>query len=85
MNTIVNARELRRSLGDILNRVQKGERFTVVYRSRLVGQIVPLGEPLSEPSDLAGEPLYHAGPVGFSTDGLSAEAHDELLYDGKDK
>lgn len=85
MNNIINARELRRSLGDILNRVQKGERFTVVYRSRLVGRIVPLGEPFSEPSDLSEESLYQAGPVGFSMDGLSAEAHDELLYDGKDE
>lgn len=85
MNTVINARELRKSLGDILNRVQQGERFTVVYRSRLVGQIVPVGEPPPEPSDLSDEPLYQAGPVGFSSDGLSAEAHDELLYGGRDE
>lgn len=52
MNKIINARELRKSLGDVLHRVQQGERFTVVYRSRLVGQIVPCADAAPESFDL---------------------------------
>ena len=48
MNRVINARELRKSLGDVLHRVEQGERFTVVYRSRLMGQIVPCVDPESD-------------------------------------
>ena len=80
LNNVINARELRKSLGDILNRVQQGERFTVVYRSRLVGQIVPLTK-LPESVDVADEPLYRAEPVGSSTDNLDAEGYGALSHD----
>ena len=76
----INAKTLRASLPDVVKRVQKGARFTVIYRSRPAFQIVPLGEAEQEPVPLGEDPLYEAGPVGASSDGRSAAAHDELLY-----
>lgn len=76
----INAKALRASLPDVVKRVQKGARFTVIYRSRPVFQIVPLGESEQEPVPLGDDPLYEAGPVGVSSDGRSSAAHDDVLY-----
>jgi len=35
MNVSINAKRLRASLPDVVERVRKGTRFTVIYRSRL--------------------------------------------------
>lgn len=76
----INAKTLRASLPDVVKRVQKGARFTVIYRSRPAFQIVPLGEAERKPAPLGEDPLYEAGPVGASIDGRSSSAHDDLLY-----
>jgi prevent-host-death family protein len=80
MRKVINAKTLRRELGEILRRVRKGERFTLVYRSRPVGQLVPLEERGFVAEDLEDDPLYRAGPVGRSTDGKTSASHDEFLY-----
>ncbi len=80
MEKVINAKTLRAELGQILRRVRKGERFTIVYRSRPVGQIVPLEERGFVPEDLEDDPVYRAGPVGKSKDGKTAADHDEFLY-----
>ena len=80
MSTSINAKTLRASLPDVVRRVQKGARFTVIYRSRPAFQIVPLGDAEQAPAPLAEDPLYEAGPIGSSSDGRSAADHDELLY-----
>ena len=75
MQTVINAKTLRGELGEILERVRKGERFTVVYRSRPICQIVPLDERASEIINLQDDPLYGAGAVGYSDDGKTAAEH----------
>lgn len=77
---VVNAKTLRKDLGKILERARKGERFTIVYRSRPVCQLVPLDEWAVEPGDLDEESLFGAEAVGASTDGGSASDHDDVLY-----
>jgi len=44
MNTIISMQDIRISLAAIADRVQKGERFTVVRNSRPAFRIVPYGE-----------------------------------------
>ena len=46
MNVSINAKRLRASLPDVVERVRKGTRFTVIYRSRPAFQIVPVSETL---------------------------------------
>ncbi len=76
----INAKQLRATLPDVVARVQKGTRFTVVYRSRAAFQIVPMGATERTSEALEGDPIYKAGPLGRSSDGRRAADHDELLY-----
>jgi len=80
MNTLINAKELRASLPALVGKVRRGERFTVLYRSRPAFQVVPVDEVPVVAGNLASEPLYRAKPLGRSTDGRSAADHDSLLY-----
>ena len=80
MNVQINAKRLRASLPDVVERVRKGTRFTVIYRSRPAFQIVPVDEGHGLPVDLADDPLYRAKAVGRSTDGAAAADHDAALY-----
>jgi antitoxin (DNA-binding transcriptional repressor) of toxin-antitoxin stability system len=82
MTRQLTAKELRTTLPDVVARVQKGERFVVVYRSRPVMQLVPLGvsDGPNAGDDLASNPLYRAEGLGSSTDGLHSEDHDAVLY-----
>jgi len=80
MGIPINAKQLRASLPDVVERVRKGARFTVIYRSRPAFQIVPLGEVEESTVPLEEDPLYEAGPVGASRDGGSAADHDKVLY-----
>ena len=81
MNVSINAKRLRASLPDVVERVRKGTRFTVIYRSRPAFQIVPMNEADQSAIALEDDPLYRAGPVGKSTDGRAAADHDALLYE----
>jgi antitoxin (DNA-binding transcriptional repressor) of toxin-antitoxin stability system len=80
MNVPINAKRLRASLPEVVDRVRKGTRFTVIYRSRAAFQIVPVNETDDVSVPLSDDPLYRAGAVGRSRDGKSAADHDELLY-----
>jgi len=80
MNTVINAKELRASLPALVGKVRRGARFTVLYRSRPAFQMVPVDDAPIPTSDLEKDPLYHAKPVGRSTDGRSAADHDAMLY-----
>ena len=83
MAVTINAKELRNSLPDVVRRVRQGQTFTVLYRSRPAFRVVPLNDPAEdELPALEEEPLYRATAVGESTDGLSSEDHDALLYGG---
>ena len=79
-NLSINAKRLRGSLPDVVERVRKGDRFTVIYRSRAAFQIVPMGDAEHPPGTLEDDPLYRAKAVGRSRDGRAAADHDSLLY-----
>jgi prevent-host-death family protein len=81
MERTINAKQLRATLPEIVRRVRRGERFTVLYRSRPAFRLVPVTES-GERDDVSldGEPLYGAQALGCSTDGLAAEDHDSVLY-----
>jgi antitoxin (DNA-binding transcriptional repressor) of toxin-antitoxin stability system len=83
MNVPINAKRLRASLPDVVKRVRKGTRFTVIYRSRPAFQIVPVNEAGDPDVSLADDPLYRAAPVGRSRDGHRAADHDAVLYGNK--
>ena len=52
-NISINAKRLRGSLPEVVERVRKGTRFTVIYRSRPAFQIVPV-DALQEPPTTSG-------------------------------
>ena len=80
MSTAINAKRLRSSLPEVVERVRKGARFTVIYRSRPAFEIIPVSEAAEPALPLADDPLYRAGPVGRSRDGRTAADHDALVY-----
>ena len=80
MNVSINAKRLRASLPDVVERVRKGTRFTVIYRSRPAFQIVPMNESGHAAVALTDDPLYRAAAVGRSSDGRTGADHDALLY-----
>ena len=80
MNITINAKQLRTSLPDVVARVRKGARVTVIYRSTPAFQIVPVDDEGAPRAALAADPLYRAEPVGHSTDGRTAADHDAILY-----
>lgn len=81
MERTINAKELRASLPETVRRVRRGERFTVLYRSRPAFRIVPIEQGLGEAMPpLSEDPMYQAGGVGRSADGLASRNHDRILY-----
>ena len=80
MNVSINAKRLRASLPDVVERVRKGTRFTVIYRSRPAFQIVPVHDTETPTTAVEDDPLYRAPAVGRSTDARPADEHDALLY-----
>jgi prevent-host-death family protein len=80
MNVPINAKRLRATLPDVVERVQRGTRFTVIYRSRPAFQIVPVSDAEHGPVGLDEDPLYRADAVGRSRDGRIAADHDAVLY-----
>ena len=80
MNIPINAKRLRASLPDVVERVRKGTRFTVIYRSRPAFQIVPVNDAEQIDVALMDDSLYRAPAVGRSKDGRTAADHDAVLY-----
>lgn len=85
MQETINTKQLRASLPKIVEDVNRGKHFTVLYRSRPAFRIVPLEDSDRVTFPLDKDPMYHAGPVGESKDGLSAADHDDLLYGTPEK
>ena len=79
MNVPINAKRLRATLPDVVERVRKGTRFTVIYRSRPAFQIVPVDDRGGAPISLAEDPLYRADAVGSSDDGCTSNDHDAIF------
>ena len=80
MNTVINAKELRSGLPQVVEKVRRGMRFTVLYRSRPAFQVVPVDATEDPKGEVTEDPLYRAKPLGRSADGRSAADHDVLLY-----
>lgn len=80
MNVQINAKQLRASLPKLVERVRRGARFTVLYRSRPAFQIIPVDEQDSTQAPLSADPLYKAPALGRTDDGRTAADHDAVLY-----
>ena len=80
MQTMINVKTLRNELTRVIERVRKGDRFTVLYRSRPAFQIVPVDVDGLDLGDLEDEPLYRAKAIGRCKDGRAASEHDDILY-----
>lgn len=80
MSRTINAKQLRAQLAEIVAGVRRGDRFTVLYRSRPAFDIVAVGSPSAGALPLQADALYGAPPVGSSADGQAAQRHDEVLY-----
>jgi antitoxin (DNA-binding transcriptional repressor) of toxin-antitoxin stability system len=80
MSKIISAKRLRQELAEVVERVRKGERFTVLYRSRAAFQILPVDADPLHTGSLEEESLYQADAVGDSADGLTSVDHDRVLY-----
>ena len=80
MKSIINTKELRASLGEVVERVRRGARFTVIHRSVPAFRIVPVDDPPAPLPSLDTDSLYRSGPVGRSTASRGAANHDDVLY-----
>jgi antitoxin (DNA-binding transcriptional repressor) of toxin-antitoxin stability system len=80
MNVPINAKRLRATLPEVVERVRRGTRFTVIYRSRPAFQIVPVNDAGDASVPLTDDPLYQAEAVGSSVDGRTSADHDAILY-----
>lgn len=80
MNVSINAKRLRATLPDVVERVRKGTRFTVIYRSQPAFQIVPVNDAGNASVSLTNDSLYRAEAVGSSVDGRTSTDHDAILY-----
>ena len=86
MERTINAKQLRASLPETVERVRRGERFTVLYRSRPAFRIVPVtDDPGAALPSLEADPVYRALAVGRSADGRAAADHDAILYGSKSR
>ncbi|MGQ0652712.1 MAG: type II toxin-antitoxin system Phd/YefM family antitoxin [Betaproteobacteria bacterium] len=84
MDRTISAKELRASLPETVERVRRGERLTVLYRSRPAFRIVPVNElSAGDLPPLKEDPVYRAAGVGRSRDRKAARDHDLILYPGK--
>jgi prevent-host-death family protein len=78
---VINAKELRQILKDVVEAVRAGKSYTVLYRSRPAFRIVPVDEqPQQRMCPLEQDPLYKAGPLFDSGTGDVGQRHDEILY-----
>jgi antitoxin (DNA-binding transcriptional repressor) of toxin-antitoxin stability system len=75
LNTVKNAEKLRAYLPEVVEKVKRGARSTVLYRSQPAFQLVP-----AQAAELERDTIYHAPAVGHSTDGQNAANHDSILY-----
>ena len=85
MHRTINTKELRSGLPKIVEGVRRGERFTVLYRSRPAFRIVPIEDEEAITCPLSRDPLYRAPALGRSSDGLNAADHDLTLYGDRPK
>ena len=76
----ISAKELRASLPKIVERVRKGDQYTVLYRSRPAFRLVPVTPEDGVAGPIEEDPLFGAPALGRTTDGRTSLDHDRLLY-----
>ncbi|MCP4679538.1 MAG: type II toxin-antitoxin system prevent-host-death family antitoxin [Deltaproteobacteria bacterium] len=80
-DTIINSKELRNTLQEIVEGARRGRRYTVLYRSRPAFRIVPVrAQTPSKNNNLDLDPLYGAPAIGNSEHGDLADCHDDIIY-----
>lgn len=79
MPSTINIKTLRCHMGRIVDRVQRGEDFVVLYRSRPAFRIVPVKGAFTHGSG-EGDSLYEAEAVGTSSDEVQAAGRDRVPY-----
>jgi prevent-host-death family protein len=77
---VINTKELRASLSEIVKKVQRGDQYTVFYRSHPAFRIIGVNTEETITCPLSDDPLFRAESVGASSDGLSGIDHDATLY-----
>jgi len=80
MKHTINVKQLRASLPEIVKGVQRGDQYTVLYRSRPAFRIVGVNPEEKIMPPLSDDSLYKAAAVGSSADGLNGCDHDLTLY-----
>jgi prevent-host-death family protein len=76
----ISAKELRATLPKIVDRIRKGDQYTVIYRSRPAFRLVPVAAENEAVGPIDEDPLLHAPALGRTSDGRTSADHDELLY-----
>lgn len=60
--------------------MDRGARFTVLYRSHPAFQIIPIDASSKKQTSLEKDPLYHTKPLIASGHPGAAKNHDSYLY-----
>jgi prevent-host-death family protein len=79
MEHIINIKELRASLPDIIKRVHQGDNYIVLYRSRPAFRIMSVDNEEALTIPVSDDPIYGATAVGTSTAGISASKHALMM------
>jgi len=77
---ILNTKELRTHLSEIVNRTKHGEQFMVLYRSKPAFRIIPVTPKADERNKIKEDSLYTMTALGASKDGMTSADHDSVLY-----
>jgi prevent-host-death family protein len=80
MKHTINVKELRASLPDIIKKVRLGDQYVVLYRSRPAFRIMAVDAEEELTIPLSDDPIYRAPAIGRSSDGLTSQDHDLVLY-----
>ena len=80
MDTRINLMYLLATLPDVVTRVRKGARFTVIYGGRPAFRIVPMDGVAAPRTDWIRDALYQARPVGRSRVAPTSVDHDVAVY-----
>lgn len=80
-DVLINVKELRNTMAEIIEGARRGRKYTVLYRSRPAFRIVPADDQTpARDIDFEQDPLYRISALGSSAEGNLAEKHDEIIY-----
>jgi antitoxin (DNA-binding transcriptional repressor) of toxin-antitoxin stability system len=76
----ISAKELRATLPKIVDRIRRGDQYTVIYRSRPAFRLIAVTPESGAVGRVDEDPLFQAPALGRTSDGRSSADHDEILY-----